>query len=67
MVDLPTPPFADETAITLRTSRMLRLEGKPRWRRGISGGAPERGRSCDGAGLEGIHWEVLEAGGRGRY
>ena len=43
MVDFPTPPFAEETAITLRTSRMLRCWGSPRWRRGSSGGAFERG------------------------
>ena len=43
MVDFPTPPFAEETAITLRTSRMLRCWGNPRWRRGSSGGAFERG------------------------
>ena len=30
MVDLPTPPLADETAITLLTSRMGRFSGRPR-------------------------------------
>ena len=30
IVDFPTPPFAEETAITLRTSRMLRCWGSPR-------------------------------------
>ena len=44
MVDLPTPPLADETAITFLTSRMLRFSGKPLIRRGSSGGAPDRGR-----------------------
>lgn len=44
MVDFPTPPFADETAITFRTSLMLRFSGKPRWILGIGGGAPDRGR-----------------------
>jgi len=43
IVDLPTPPFAEDTAITFRTSRMLRFSGKPRCRRGSAGGAPERG------------------------
>jgi hypothetical protein len=43
MVDLPTPPLAEDTAMTLRTSRMLRFSGRPRCRRGSSGGAPERG------------------------
>ena len=52
MVDLPTPPLADETAITLRTERMLRFSGRPRWRRGSEGAVavPERGRPC-GVGL----------------
>ena len=44
MVDFPTPPLAEDTAITLRTSRTLRCSGSPRWRRGSSGGAPERGK-----------------------
>ena len=44
MVDLPTPPLAEETAITLRTEGMCRFSGRPRWRRGSSGGALERGR-----------------------
>ena len=43
IVDLPTPPFAEETAITFRTSRMLRLSGRPRWRRGNCGGLPDLG------------------------
>lgn len=34
IVLFPTPPFADETAITLRTSLIRRLSGRPRWRRG---------------------------------
>lgn len=44
IVDLPTPPFAEDTAITFRTSRMLRLSGRPRCRRGSCGGAPDLGR-----------------------
>lgn len=44
MVDFPTPPFADDTTITFRTSWMLRFSGKPRWRRGRVGGAPDRGK-----------------------
>lgn len=43
IVLFPTPPFADETAITFFTSFMLRLCGSPRCMRGIWGGAPERG------------------------
>ena len=42
-VDFPTPPLADETAITFFTSRILRFSGNPR-RRGSEGGVPERGR-----------------------
>jgi hypothetical protein len=30
MVDFPTPPFADDTATTFRTSFILRFSGKPR-------------------------------------
>ena len=44
IVDFPTPPFADDIAITFRTSCMLRFSGKPRWRRGRVGGAPDRGK-----------------------
>jgi hypothetical protein len=43
MVDFPTPPFAEETAITLLTPRILRFSGRPR-RRKNGGGVPERGR-----------------------
>jgi hypothetical protein len=46
MVLFPTPPFADETAITFFTSLMLLFWGNPRCIRGICGGAPERGRPC---------------------
>ena len=49
MVDLPTPPLAEETAMTLLTERMGRFSGRPRWRRGKEGGAGgvlERGRPC---------------------
>lgn len=44
IVDFPTPPFAEETAITFRTSRMLRRSGRPRCRRGNGGGLPDLGR-----------------------
>lgn len=44
IVDFPTPPFADDTTITFRTSWILRFSGKPRWRRGKIGGAPDRGK-----------------------
>jgi len=44
IVDFPTPPFADETATTFFTSRILRCCGSPLCIRGICGGAPERGR-----------------------
>ena len=32
---LPTPPLAEETAMTLDTALMLRFCGRPRWNRGI--------------------------------
>ena len=44
MVLFPTPPFADETAMTFFTSLMFLFCGSPRCMRGICGGAPERGR-----------------------
>lgn len=46
IVDLPTPPLAEDTAITLDTLRMARFSGNPRARLGISGRIvlPERGR-----------------------
>jgi hypothetical protein len=43
MVDFPTPPLADDTAITFRTSRILRFSGNPLCIRGSCGGAPLRG------------------------
>lgn len=43
IVDFPTPPFAEETAIIFRTSRMFRLSGRPRCRRGNCGGLPDLG------------------------
>ena len=52
MVDFPTPPLADETAITFFTPRMLRFSGKPRCIRGICGGAPERGKPWIGGERE---------------
>ena len=42
IVDLPTPPFAEETATTFFTSLIFRFSGNPR-RRGNDGGVPERG------------------------
>lgn len=48
IVDLPTPPLAEETAMTFFTSLMLRCCGRPRCMRGICGGAPERGRPLNG-------------------
>lgn len=42
IVDFPTPPFADETAMTFFTSLILRFSGSPR-RRAKDGGVPERG------------------------
>lgn len=42
IVDFPTPPFADETAMTFFTSLILRFSGRPR-RRENDGGVPERG------------------------
>ena len=43
IVDLPTPPLADETATTLRTLGMRCLVGSPLCMRGSWGGAPLRG------------------------
>ena len=43
-VDFPTPPFADDTAITCPTSFILRRWGKPRCIRANCGGEPERGK-----------------------
>ena len=47
MVDLPTPPFAEDTAITFRTSFTLLFSGRPRWRRGRVGGSRARGNPCN--------------------
>jgi hypothetical protein len=35
MVDLPTPPFAEDTARMWATLGMGRLVGRPRWKRGM--------------------------------
>jgi hypothetical protein len=43
IVDFPTPPFAEETAITFLTSLIFRLSGNPRCIRGM---VPVRGRPC---------------------
>ena len=44
MVDLPTPPLAEEIAMTFRTSFIGRFSGKPRCLLGRNwGGALERG------------------------
>lgn len=40
MVDFPTPPLAEETAITFLTSLILRRSGRPRCMRGME---PVRG------------------------
>jgi hypothetical protein len=42
---LPTPPFAEETATTFLTSRILRFSGIPRRERKV-GGVPDRGSPC---------------------
>lgn len=44
IVDFPTPPLADETAITLSTFAILRFSGSPFCRRGNWGIEPARGR-----------------------
>ena len=44
MVDLPTPPLAEETAMVLRTLGRGRFWGRPRCMRGSCGGVLERGR-----------------------
>lgn len=41
MVDLPTPPLAEEMAMMCETEGMGRLVGRPRWKRG---GVPDLGR-----------------------
>jgi hypothetical protein len=46
IVLFPTPPFAEETAMTFFTSFMLLFCGSPLCIRGICGGAPERGKPC---------------------
>jgi hypothetical protein len=43
MVDFPTPPLADETAIIFFTSLICRFCGRPLCIRGMVGGAPLRG------------------------
>lgn len=35
MVDLPTPPLAEEMAMMWATEGMGRLAGRPRWKRGM--------------------------------
>lgn len=44
IVDFPTPPFAEDTAMTFRTSLTGDFVGRPRCRLGSSGGALDRGR-----------------------
>ena len=44
IVDFPTPPFGDDTAITFLTSLMLRRSGSPRCMRGI---LPVRGNPLE--------------------
>lgn len=43
IVDFPTPPFAEETAIIFFTCSICRFCGRPLCIRGIVGGAPLRG------------------------
>jgi hypothetical protein len=44
IVDLPTPPFADDTAITLLTSLIGRFSGRPFCMRALKfGGVPDLG------------------------
>lgn len=45
IIDFPTPSFAEEMVMTLRTERMGRFKGRSRcWRRGREGDTPEGGR-----------------------
>lgn len=43
IVDFPTPPLAEETAIIFFTSLICRFCGRPLCIRGMVGGAPLRG------------------------
>jgi hypothetical protein len=45
IVDFPTPPFADDTATTFWTSRILRFWGRPRRLLNV-GGVPDLGSPC---------------------
>lgn len=58
-VDFPTPPLAEETAITFWTSLMLRRSGKPRCMRGT---VPVRGKPCKlrSARLNDVHVAILQ-------
>lgn len=58
MVDLPTPPLAEEMAMMCETEGMGRLVGRPRWKRG---GVPVLGRPWG----EGVSVLFVQ-GGRGR-
>ena len=63
MVDFPTPPFAEDTAMIFRTSSRLRFSGNPRWRRGSCGGAatpPERGNPFENSIKDTIFGKVFE-------
>lgn len=44
VVDFPTPPLPDATATTFLTPGIAIFLGKPRWARGIVGGALWVGR-----------------------
>jgi hypothetical protein len=47
MVDLPTPPFADDTAMTFLTSLIGRFSGRPLAIRALKlGGVPDLGSPC---------------------
>lgn len=63
IVDFPTPPFAEETAITFFTSLILRFSGSPR-RRGKGGGVPERGSPYEGRSAIGLKVETSETNQR---
>jgi len=47
IVDLPTPPFAEDTAMTFLTSLIGRFSGRPLCMRALKfGGVPDLGSPC---------------------
>lgn len=49
-VDLPTPPLAEDTAMTFLTSFMGRFSGRPLCMRALKfGGVPDLGNPCCGS------------------